>query len=65
MNKMKNLVFAVVAVAGMSGCASTRVADYAGVSAPQPVAEPAVSRPASFGSFGGYRYRRFTAVTGA
>jgi uncharacterized protein YceK len=63
MNNMKKLAVAVLAVAGLSGCATTRTADLAGVNA-APAMEQQVSRPApSYGSMGGYRYRRFVAVT--
>ena len=70
MNKTKRLLFALLATAGMSGCAGTQVADRAEATPPPPAAVPQaaaepVSRPASYGSFGGYRYRRFTAVSGA
>ncbi len=64
MNKMKKLAVAVLAVAGLSGCASTQVAEQAGAGAAQPpVAEKKVLRALpSYGKFGGYRYRRFTVV---
>jgi hypothetical protein len=64
MNKMKELAVAVLAVAGLSGCASTRVAEPAGADAAQPpVAQKKVMRALpSYGSMGGYRYRRFTVV---
>lgn len=67
MNKMKKLAFAVVAVAGFSGCASTPVAVRPGAeAAPVAVAEVKVMRALpSYGSMGGYRYRRFAAVTAA
>ena len=62
MNKMKKLAVAVLAVAGLSGCATTRNADLAGADA-APAKEHQVSRPAnSYGSMGGYRYRRFVAI---
>jgi len=65
MNKMKKLAFAALAVAGFSGCASAPVAERAGASAaPAPLAEVKVMRALpSYGSMGGYRYRRFAAVT--
>jgi hypothetical protein len=64
MNSTKKLVLAILAIAGLSGCATTRtetsVADGA---APAPQATQ-YSRPAaSYGSMGGYRYRRLTTVT--
>lgn len=66
MNKMKKLAFAVVAVAGFSGCASTPVAERPAAAAPAPVAELKVMRALpSYGSKGGYRYRRFAAVAAA
>jgi hypothetical protein len=72
MNKTQRLLFAGFATLVMSGCAGTQIADRTdellrplpGAASPQAVAEP-VSRPASYGSLGGYRYRRFTAVSGA
>ena len=64
MNKMKMLSIAILAVAGLTGCASTRVAELARADA-VPADEPQqVSRPApSYGSMGGYRYRRLVTVT--
>ncbi len=65
MNKMKKLAFAVVAVAGFSGCASAPVAELPGEAA-APAAELQVMRALpSYGSMGGYRYRRFAAVAAA
>ncbi len=63
-NKLKKLAVAVFAVAGLSGCATTQVAGPAGAdAAPAPAADRMVSRPVpSYGSMGGYRYRRFVAV---
>jgi hypothetical protein len=69
MDKMKKLAFAVFAVVGMSGCANTptagldsRVEAKAPVAAMQ-AAEQKVSRALpSYGSRGGYRFRRFAAV---
>ena len=65
MNKMKKVAVAVFAVAALSGCASTQVAELARPDRPV-VAEPqqaTVSRATqSYGSMGGYRYRRFAAV---
>ncbi len=67
MNKMKKLAFAVVVVAGFSGCASAPVAVLPGAeAAPAQVAELKVMRALpSYGSMGGYRYRRFAAVAAA
>lgn len=64
MNKMKKMAVAVFAVAALSGCASTRVAGPSGADAAQPpVAEKKVLRALpSYGTMGGYRYRRFAAV---
>lgn len=62
MTRMKKLAVAVLAVAGLSGCATNQVA---GGSRPDaaPVAEQQVLRSLpSYGSMGGYRYRRFAAV---
>jgi predicted small secreted protein len=52
---------AVLAVAGLAGCASTQVAPGSDV---QAAAEPQqVSRPApTYGSMGGYRFRRLVAT---
>jgi uncharacterized protein YceK len=62
MNKTKKLAVAVLVVAGLSGCATTRTDDLAGAEA-APAKEYQVSRPAaSYGSMGGYRYRRLVAV---
>jgi len=64
MNKMNKLAVAVLAVAALAGCASTKVTDLARGDRPV-VAEPqqaTVSRPTqSYGTMGGYRYRRFVA----
>ena len=63
-NKMRNLAAAVLAVAGLSGCSSMQVADPARTDAkPAQVEEAKVMRPLqSYGSMGGYRYRRFAAA---
>ena len=64
MNNIKKLAVAVLAVAGLSGCASTRIADLARIDEAQPAHQ--VSRPApSYGTMGGYRYRRLVVVTTA
>ena len=61
-NNMKKLAVAVLAVAGLSGCATTRNADLHGADA-APAKEIQVSRPSqSYGSMGGYRYRRLVAI---
>jgi hypothetical protein len=65
MNKSKKLAFAVLATAALSGCATVRndPAATAATDAAAP-AQAQVSRPAaSYGSMGGYRYRRLTTVT--
>ena len=68
MNKMKKLAVLVFAVAVFPGCASTQVAGPDRVdAAPAKTAEQSVSRALpSYGSMGGYRYRRLaaTAVAG-
>ena len=66
-NKMRNLAAAVLAVAGLSGCTSMQVADLARTDAkPAQADEAKVIRPLqSYGSMGGYRYRRFAAVPAA
>ena len=63
-SKLKKLAVAVFAVADLTGCATTQVAGTAGADAvPAPAAERMVSRPMpSYGTMGGYRYRRFVAV---
>ena len=67
MNKNRTWLFAVLVVCGMSGCASTRTAGLAGAESIPPVAaELQVIRPLpSYGTMGGYRYRRFAAVAAA
>ena len=68
MNKTKKLAVALLAVASLAGCASTQVAELASgrdmQAAPQAQpAEPRVSRAlATYGSRGGYRYRRFASA---
>ena len=53
---------AVLAVAGLAGCASTPSAQESAA-----VEQHQVSRPASYGTMGGYRYRRLivTPVAGS
>lgn len=66
--KKTRIAVVVLALAGLAGCANTQVVKQAapGAKAGELRAEPqqaAVSRPvASYGSLGGYRYRRFVAV---
>jgi len=62
MTNSKKWAVAVLALAALSGCASTQVAPG---SASQAALEPAhVSRPAStYGTMGGYRYRRLVVTT--
>lgn len=63
MNKMKKLAVAFLAVAGLSGCASTQIAELARHDPAPAMEQPQVSRATqSYGSMGGYRYRRFAAV---
>ena len=65
MNKTKKCVLAViagVAVFGASGCATTYSADMARTQV-APVADVQVMRPLqSYGTMGGYRYRRFASA---
>ncbi len=64
MGSMKKLAVAVLAVAAMSGCATGRNADLSKTEAAPAVEQQQVSRPTqSYGSLGGYRYRRFVAVS--
>ena len=66
MNYTKKLAVALLAVAGLSGCASTQIAQLASGQEMKPVpqaAEKTVSRALpSYGSMGGYRYRRFASA---
>ena len=60
MNSSKQLALVILATAALSGCATTRT-DLAATEAAAPAQ---VSKPAtSYGSMGGYRYRRLIAVT--
>jgi hypothetical protein len=62
MNKTKKLALAILATAALSGCATVRN-DPAAAEASAAPAPAQVSRPAaSYGSMGGYRYRRLIAV---
>lgn len=64
MSTSKKIAVAAIAVAALSGCASTRVAELASTEAVPAAATREVSRPApSYGSLGGYRYRRLVKVT--
>ncbi len=64
MNKMKKLAVAVLAAAGLSGCATTRTAEPVKSFAEPAAEQQQVSRPTrSYGSLGGYRYRRFVTVS--
>ena len=67
MNKNSKWLLAVLAVCGMSGCASMRTAELSGADAiPAMAADLQVIRPLqSYGTMGGYRYRRFAAVSAA
>ena len=58
-NKTKQLAFVILTVAGLSGCATTRTVDLAGAAPAEQVSRPAQS----YGSMGGYRYRRFVVVS--
>ncbi len=63
MNNMKKLAVALLAVAGLAGCASTQVAELARHDPAPGVEQQQVSRPTqSYGNMGGYRYRRFATV---
>jgi len=68
MNKTNKLAVALLAVAGLSGCASTQIAELASgqevQAAPQAqIAEQRVIRALpNYGSRGGYRYRRFASA---
>ena len=63
MNNTKKLAVAVLAVTALAGCASTQVAELARHDPAPAVEQQQVSRPTqSYGSMGGYRYRRFAAV---
>jgi hypothetical protein len=62
MKKTNKLAVAVFAVLGLAGCGSMQVAGQDGAQAT--VAEVQVLRPTqSYGSMGGYRYRRFAVTT--
>ena len=65
MNKMKKAAFAVctgLAACAISGCASAPRAELAAAHE-APAVELQVTRPLqSYGTMGGYRYRRFAAV---
>jgi len=62
MNRMKKLAVAVLAAAAVSGCANTPAADRAQSEA-APAAEKRVLKALpSYGSLGGYRYRRFASA---
>jgi hypothetical protein len=70
MNRMKKAAFAVctgLAFAAVGGCASTQGSGLASTDAtPARVEQPQVLRPLnSYGTMGGYRYRRFAAVAAA
>jgi curli biogenesis system outer membrane secretion channel CsgG len=61
MKRNKMMFLAVLAVAALSGCATAR-SDLAAAEAAAP-ATTQVSKPAaSYGSMGGYRYRRLVTV---
>ena len=62
MNTLNKLAVAVLAVAGLAGCATNQATGLPKADA-TPAAEQKVLRPLpSYGSMGGYRYRRFAAV---
>ena len=63
MNKTR-IAVAVLALAGLAGCANTQVAKQAQPGVAEAEQPQAVSRPvASYGSRGGYRYRRLVVVS--
>ena len=64
MNNTKKLALAVLAAAALSGCTSMQVAELGRTDAKPAQAEEAKVMRAlpSYGSMGGYRYRRFAAV---
>jgi hypothetical protein len=69
MNKIRKAVLAVSVVVLASGCVHTQALDQAeGQAAPvaeaksAPQATPALRPMQSYGTYGGYRYRRFTGV---
>ena len=65
MNKLKKLAVAVLAVAGLAGLAGCATNQATGLpkAGATPAAEQQVLRALpSYGSMGGYRYRRFAAV---
>ena len=65
MNKLALAASVVLAVVGFSGCTSMQVAELARADA-APAAEPQVIRATqSYGTMGGYRYRRFVSVAAA
>ena len=66
-NKTKKLALAVLAAAALSGCTSIQVAELSRPdAAPAQAEESKVIRPLqSYGTMGGYRYRRFAAVSTA
>lgn len=61
-NKTKKLAVAVLAVAALSGCATTQTAELRDAPAAAPAAAKVSMPMRSYGSLGGYRYRRFAAV---
>jgi|WetSurMetagenome_2_1015567.scaffolds.fasta_scaffold1330852_1 hypothetical protein len=64
MNQLRKQALAVVAVAALAGCAGAPVADLSGTGdASAQVAQKKVTRVLpTYGSLGGYRYRRLAAV---
>ena len=64
MKNTKKLALAVLTVAALSGCTSMQISELARAdAAPAQAEEVKVMRALpSYGSMGGYRYRRFAAV---
>jgi hypothetical protein len=63
MTTTRKLLFAMLGLAMLSGCATSRVGDAGAEAAPAAPLPTKVSVPAkNYGSLGGYRYRRLVVV---
>jgi hypothetical protein len=63
MNTVRTMAAVVLVAAGLGGCASTRSAGGGPADGTAPQEPRMVSQPLnSYGSLGGYRYRRLAAV---
>ena len=63
MTTTKKLLFAALGLALLSGCATTRTADAGAQAAPAAPLPTKTAVPGkSYGSLGGYRYRRLVVV---